>query len=161
MKFSTLFLAATLTLTAALSSVKKAEACLFFSTPLAMVVGLAVGMGTTIPFITSYDNIKDGAYDRAFNLIWLSIYAISVLDQDMDKLDGALINKFPTIPVYVISEAVMIMKEKSNLVKFNDSGYKSVTMSEEEFSNLEPELQGADPSEVAAFKLLLTTPEMM
>jgi hypothetical protein len=161
MKFSTLFLALTFSVTAALTPVKKAEACLFVISPLAMVVGLAVGVGTMMPIIFNYDNIKNSKYDNYFNEIWLSVFAISGLDQDMDKIEGALTAKFPTIPAYALSEAALLLREKANLVEFNDRGYKSITLTEEEFADIEASMEGADADEVKALKVMLTTPEII
>jgi hypothetical protein len=161
MRFPTFILALFLTFGSLFTPFKKAEASLLIVNPVVFLVGFSLSTASIIPFITSYDEIRGGAYDRAFNLLWFSLFSISVLDQDLDKMGEALEKEFPTIPRYVLNEASLLMKEKANFVEFNNRGFKSVTMSLEEFSDLELSMADvADPKEVAALKRLLTTPEL-
>ena len=160
-KTTTFLLAATLALGSIVTPVKKAEASLLIVNPIFFVVGISLSTAAIIPFITSYEQIKDSGYDRAFNGIWFAVFSISVLDKDLDKMEGALAKEFPSIPSYIIAEASEIMKNKAKLVDFNENGFKSVAMSDQEFKSLELAMTGDEkPSEVSAFKKMLTTVEI-
>lgn len=160
MKVTSLLVAATFSVAAVLTPVKKAEAGLLMLNPVLVVAGLAGLIGSIIPVINE-DN-QHGAYARIFTPLFMTVGTIAVLDQDADKVEGALMNAFPTISPYIIREASTVLIKKANLIEYNENGLKSVSLTKEEFSDLEAAMPSdIDVNEVSAFKVLLTTPVVL
>ena len=160
MKLSKLLLVATLSVAAICSPVKKAEAGLLVMSPAAIIIGGAGLVAWTLPALDR-DNQR-GVYNRIFTPVFMTLGLVIVLDQDLDKVEGTLVKKFPTIPTYVISEASNLLIEKAKKTPFNESGKKIVSLTENEFSDLESAMNNdVSANDIASLKLLLTTTQTL
>lgn len=137
----------------------KAEAGLLLWNPAMIILGTTGVLTSMVPYITDYRGATHSRYHRFFPEFFMLFGAVAFLDQDLDTMITELEKKYPTIPSYIIKEAIMILKKKADLVEFNSKGFKSVAMSETEFNEFEkavgPEVS---PDEWADFRQVMTTP---
>ena len=139
---------------------KKAEACVFIISPMAAVVGLGVASTTLVPYLFDYEGMSRSNYDSYVDELFFSIFSISMLDQDLNRLESGLAEAFPSMPPYIINEASMLLREKAGNTAFDQNGRKSVFLTAEEFAGLESAIpESTNPKETEAFKRILTSPE--
>jgi hypothetical protein len=160
MKIPSLLVAATFSVAALFTPVKKAEAGILMLNPALIVVGLAGTIGSLVPVINKEN--QRGLYGRVFTPIFMTFGAIAFLDQDLDKVEGTLLNEFPQIPGYIIKEASAMLVNKANLVEYNENGLKGISLTEEEFADLEAAMPAeVNQNEWEAFKDLVTSPVIL
>jgi hypothetical protein len=156
MKFSKFLLAITLSFGAILTPIKKAEAGLLIMNPTVIILAGAGFLGWTLPAID--EDTHGGLYERIFTPVSMTLGTIILLDKDLDKLEETLIKFNPSIPPYIISEASRLLLAKAGQTEFNDEGFKSISLSEDEFVDLERVMDhDIDDKVIAQFKLMLTS----
>ena len=165
MKHFKLFFAAALTFTCLMTPVKKANAGLILSmaNPASMVgtviflSGWTTGMAS---WLTGYVRQEAGVYgplDKYLTAGFFGGMGVAVLNEEMDGLQHALEEKYPSLPPYIISEAIYTLEEKAEMKEFNQDGLKSVSMEEAEFQALSQAMpRDVNMQEVESFKRLLT-----
>jgi hypothetical protein len=141
--------------------VKKADACIFIISPMAATIGLGIAASTLTPYLFDFDGMINSSYDQYVDELFFGIFAISLLDQDLNRLESGLSSAFPSIPKYIINEAASMLKTKIQNVSFDQNGRKSVYLTLEEFAEIEKAIPlNVNETEVNAFKKILTTPEL-
>jgi hypothetical protein len=143
-----------------LASPKKADACIFIISPMAATIGLGVAASTLVPYLFDYDGMINSNYDHYVDELFFGIFAISLLDQDLNRLETGLSSAFPTIPDYIINEVAFMLKHKSQSISFDQTGRKAVYLTLEEFNSIEKAIpHHVSALELSAFKNILTTPD--
>lgn len=139
---------------------KKAEACVFIISPMAAVIGLGGAASTLVPYLFDYEGMSRSNYDNYVDELFFTIFSISLLDQDLNRLEAGLANAFPTMPAYIINEASTLLRDKSKNTDFDPFGKKSVYLTPQEYAEIELAIpENTNPQEAQAFKRILTSPE--
>lgn len=159
MKYSNLMLGFILSASALLAPMKKAHAGLIIgSTPM---VFTAAAVGIPLAFVEAIredDMNYETKFDRIAPVIFFGFLGLMVLDGELDGLETKLAKKYPSIPAYIVKEAIFSLKDKARLIPFDKNGLKEVSMSEEEFSDLEAAIpSSASSAEVAGLHKLLSS----
>lgn len=140
---------------------KKAEACIFIISPMAAVIGISAAATTMVPYLFDFEGMSRSNYDNYVDELFFTIFSLSMLDQDLNRLEAGLEEAFPSIPSYIIKEASQLLRKKSENMEFNKNGVKSVYLTAEEFAELEMAIpENTNRKETEAFKRILTSPEL-
>jgi hypothetical protein len=137
----------------------QAQAGLLLWNPAMILLGTTGVLTSMLPYVNDYYGATHSRYHRFFPEIFMLFGAVAFLDRDLETMKTELSAEYPSIPEYIIQEALYMVRLKTEQKQFNENGLMSIELTEREFSELEKAM-GTDiePDEFAAFKKVLTTP---